>query len=166
MVARRHCCSSQATHARGGEESQRVMLKSGRVLLFRALLPVVLCALAAHPASAAPALNNLAPTPPMGWNSYDSYGALATEAQIKANADYMSAHLKSHGFNYITLDYCWSFPYKPGPQGQTGGSAVLDQTYNATTNSYTPTIAMDGFGRLLPDAGRFPSSMQNNIEVG
>jgi hypothetical protein len=141
-----------------------------RRVLIRACAPIAFAAAlvggAAEKALAAPALNNLAPTPPMGWDSYDSYGALATEAQIKANADYMAANLKSHGFNYITLDYCWSFPYKPGPQGQTGSSAVLDQTYNAATNTYTPTISMDSFGRLLPDAGRFPSSMQNGVEVG
>src|SRR3954466_9542523 len=82
---------------------------------------------------AAPALNNLSPTPPMGWNSYDSYGALATESQIKANADYMALNLKSHGYSYVCLDYCWSFPYKPGPNGQTGTSTVLNQTYNPTT---------------------------------
>jgi alpha-galactosidase len=159
----------RATHSRGREVSHLVMLKSGRVLLFRGLLPIFLGALAAisaRQASAAPALNNLAPTPPMGWDSYDSYGALATEAQIEANAAYMAANLESHGFDYITLDYCWSFPYQPGPQGQTGTSAVLDQTYNAATNTYTPTIAMDSFGRLLPDPGRFPDSIQNGVEVG
>jgi len=102
----------------------------------------------------------------MGWNSYDSYGALATESQIKANADYMSANLKSHGYNYICLDYCWSFPYKPGPNGQTGTATVLNQTYDSGTNTYTPPLTMDQYGRLLPDAGRFPSSMQNNVEVG
>ena len=28
-----------------------------------------------------------APTPPMGWNSWDSYGTTVTEAEVKANAD-------------------------------------------------------------------------------
>jgi alpha-galactosidase len=32
----------------------------------------------------APAL--LAPTPPMGWNSWDSFGTTVTEDEVKANA--------------------------------------------------------------------------------
>ncbi|MNF30848.1 hypothetical protein D3C84_115970 [compost metagenome] len=28
-----------------------------------------------------------APTPPMGWNSWDCYGPTVTEAEVKANAD-------------------------------------------------------------------------------
>ena len=38
--------------------------------------------------------NNFAPLPPMGWNSYDYYDTTVTEDAVKANADYMSAHLK------------------------------------------------------------------------
>ena len=30
-----------------------------------------------------------AETPPMGWNSWDCFGANVTEAEVKANADYM-----------------------------------------------------------------------------
>jgi len=29
----------------------------------------------------------------MGWNSWDCYGAAVTEAQVKANADYMAKQL-------------------------------------------------------------------------
>lgn len=36
--------------------------------------------------------NPLAETPPMGWNSYDFSGHLATEQDIKANADYMAVY--------------------------------------------------------------------------
>ena len=36
----------------------------------------------------------LAPTPPMGWNSWDSYGPSVTEREVKANADYIAKHLK------------------------------------------------------------------------
>ncbi len=34
----------------------------------------------------------LAETPPMGWNSYDCFGHLATEQDIKSNADYMAVY--------------------------------------------------------------------------
>ena len=35
-----------------------------------------------------------APTPPMGWNSWDCYGPTVTEAEVKANAEYMAKNLK------------------------------------------------------------------------
>ena len=35
----------------------------------------------------------LAPTPPMGWNSWDSFGTGVTEDEVKANADYMASKL-------------------------------------------------------------------------
>lgn len=83
----------------------------------------------------------LAPVPPMGWNSWDAYGTTVAEAEVKANADYMAAHLKSHGWQYIVVDIQWSDP-------------------NARAHGYRPDakLAMDSFGRLLPAANRFPSS--------
>lgn len=50
---------------------------------------------------------DLARTPPLGWNSYDCFGMLATEEDIKANADYMAEHIKKYGWEYIVLDYLW-----------------------------------------------------------
>ena len=40
--------------------------------------------------------NTCAPTPPMGWNSYDYYDTTVDEAAVKANADYMAKHLKAY----------------------------------------------------------------------
>ena len=45
--------------------------------------------------------NEFAETPPMGWNSWDCYGASVNEAQLRANADYMAANLKKYGWEYI-----------------------------------------------------------------
>ena len=45
--------------------------------------------------------NTCAPTPPMGWNSYDYYDTTVDEAAVKANADYMAKHLKAYGWEYI-----------------------------------------------------------------
>jgi alpha-galactosidase len=41
-----------------------------------------------------------APTPPMGWNSWDSYGTTVREEQVTANADAMASDLASHGWQY------------------------------------------------------------------
>jgi hypothetical protein len=46
----------------------------------------------------------LAPTPPMGWNSWDSYGLTVTEAQFRANADVVAAKLKAFGWQYVVVD--------------------------------------------------------------
>ena len=100
------------------------------------LLIAPLAALAAGP-SGHPA----APTPPMGWNSWDSYGTTVTEAEVKANADYMATHLKSHGWQYVVVDIQWS---EPKPQ----------------THGYRPNadLVMDEYGRLTPATNRFPSA--------
>ncbi len=85
----------------------------------------------------------IAPTPPMGWNSWDAYGTSVTEAEVKANADYMAAKLKSHGWQYIVVDIQWSDPL-------------------AKPHGYRPDaeLAMDEFGRLIPAANRFPGGFK------
>jgi alpha-galactosidase len=50
------------------------------------------------------AFHKWAPTPPMGWNSWDCYGPTVVEDEVKANADYMAAHLKKFGWEYIVVD--------------------------------------------------------------
>ena len=84
---------------------------------------------------------SVAPAPPMGWNSWDSYGTTVTEAQVKANADVMAATLNAHGWQYIVVDIQW---YEPNAQG----------------HDYAPgaKLAMDNYGRLLPAVNRFPSA--------
>lgn len=92
--------------------------------------------------------NGVATTPPMGWNSYDSYNWNVTEAQVKANADYMATNLKSLGWQYIVVDWAW---YYPG-----SGTGSPNQT------NLSPTLRMDANGRLLPDLVRFPSATGTN----
>ena len=52
----------------------------------------------------------LALTPPMGWNSWDSFGTSVTEAEVKANADYMAKNLAKYGWQYVVVDIQWSEP--------------------------------------------------------
>ncbi len=81
------------------------------------------------------------PFPPMGWNSWDCYGAAVNEEQLLGNAAYMAKHLKKYGWEYIVCDIQWSEP-------------------NANGNDYTPftELCMDEFSRLIPAENRFPSS--------
>jgi len=83
----------------------------------------------------------VAATPPMGWNSWDCYGTTVTEAQVKANADYMAKNPAKHGWQYVVVDIQWSEP-------------------NPRAGGYRPEaqLAIDEHGRLIPAVNRFPSS--------
>ena len=54
--------------------------------------------------------NDFAKYPPMGWNSWDCYGAAVTEKELRQNADYMAEHLKEHGWEYVVCDIQWYEP--------------------------------------------------------
>ena len=54
--------------------------------------------------------NDVAPQPPMGWNSYDYYNTMVNEEQVRANAEYMAKNLKKFGWEYVVIDIQWSDP--------------------------------------------------------
>ena len=83
----------------------------------------------------------IAQTPPMGWNSWDCYGAAVNEEQVLQNARYMAEHLKPFGWEYVVVDIQWSSP-------------------TALNHNYEPfaELCMDEFGRLIPAENRFPSA--------
>ncbi len=80
-------------------------------------------------------------TAPMGWNSWDCYGASVTEDIVRQNAEFMAKHLKKYGWEYVTVDIQWSAP-------------------NAKNHEYDPftELCMDEYSRLIPAENRFPSS--------
>ena len=49
----------------------------------------------------------LAPTPPLGWNSWDSYGLTVTEQQFRSNVVVEAQRLKPFGYNYAVIDEGW-----------------------------------------------------------
>lgn len=89
--------------------------------------------------------NDFAATPPMGWNSYDYYDTTVTEEQVKANADYMAAHLKEFGWEYVVVDIEW----------YSNDAGTRREQFQ-----YIPfgDDEMDEYGRLQPSPKRFPSS--------
>lgn len=51
---------------------------------------------------------NLAITPPMGWNSWNKFGCNIDEKLVKEIADAMVASgMKDAGYQYINIDDCW-----------------------------------------------------------
>jgi hypothetical protein len=105
-----------------------------RTLFFFALLSLVVHLSA--PAQTA----QIAPTPPMGWNSWDAYAQDVTEAEVKENADFIAKNLKQYGWSYIVVDEGW---YLPDPKAST---------------EENKGFLMDAYGRFLPVASRFPSA--------
>ncbi|MCW3124590.1 MAG: alpha-galactosidase [Bacteroidetes bacterium] len=50
----------------------------------------------------------LAPTPPMGWNSWNIFHCDIDEAKIKQMADAMDTNgMKNAGYQYVVIDDCW-----------------------------------------------------------
>src|ERR1043165_480269 len=72
----------------------------------------------------------LAQTPPMGWNSWNKFGCNVNEQLIRETADAMvSSGMKDAGYLYVNIDDCW--------HGQ-----------------------RDARGFIQPDAKRFPSGIK------
>lgn len=84
---------------------------------------------------------NFALKPPMGWNSWDCFGASVREDEVRAHADFMAKHLKSYGWEYIVVDIQWSEP----------------KASSTWYNSFYP-LCMDEYSRLIPAQNRFPSA--------
>jgi alpha-galactosidase len=78
----------------------------------------------------------LAPTPPMGWNSWDAYGMSINEADFKANATVL-AGMKQLGWQYAVIDEGWYLeePLADGTEAQ--------------------KFVYDANGRLIPALNRF-----------
>ena len=72
----------------------------------------------------------LALTPPMGWNSYDSFGANVKESDVVAAAKAMKSMLQPYGWNTVVIDYLW----------------------------YDPEQTIDANGRWLPASSKYPSA--------
>ena len=76
----------------------------------------------------------LAPTPPMGWNSWNKFGCDVSEKLIKETADAMvSSGMKDAGYKYVVIDDCWQ-------------------------------VGRDLDGNIIPDPERFPSGMKALVD--
>lgn len=98
--------------------------------------------------SAENASAGLAPKPPMGWNSYDSYGVYISGDQALANLEAMAEKLKPYGYEYFVLDAGWSveYPLIPGTQ--------------FTAVKHATAVNLDKFGRNLPSHVYFPKGFE------
>ncbi len=73
----------------------------------------------------------LAQTPPMGWNSWNTFGDRIDEKLLRDTADaIVELGLKDAGYEYVVIDDCW---------------ALMERDEN---------------GRMVPDPAKFPSGMK------
>jgi hypothetical protein len=104
----------------------------------RLLLAALLC-VAGTAALSAAAKPQLAPTPPMGWNSWDAYGLTIDEADYRANTRVL-ASIKKYGWKYAVVDEGW---YMANPNGK---------------DRVAKDFQIDSNGLLVPALDRFPSA--------
>lgn len=69
-------------------------------------------------------------TPPMGWNSWNTFTWEINDKLIREAADAMASELKDAGYEYIVIDDCWSEKKR------------------------------DSNGRLVPDRWKFPEGIK------
>jgi alpha-galactosidase len=75
--------------------------------------------------------NGVARTPPMGWNSWNTFGCNINETLIRQMADaIVNSGMRDLGYQYVVVDDCWFNPNR------------------------------DSAGNLQGDASRFPSGMK------
>ena len=96
------------------------------------LLPIVIL-FAGMAISNAQKFANMAPTPPMGWNSWNFYNCNINEEKVKRIADAMASNgMKEAGYQYVVIDDCWQ-------------------------------IARDKDGYIIADPKKFPSGIKAPI---
>jgi alpha-galactosidase len=96
----------------------------------RAKVLIALLSLLVGPSLLASQDKPLAPTPPMGWNSWNKFGCHVSEDLIRQMADAMvKSGMKDAGYQYIVIDDCWQ-------------------------------VERDPSGNIVPDAKNFPSGIK------
>jgi alpha-galactosidase len=82
--------------------------RRGWVIVLTAVL-LLTAGVISWPVTSAQALDNgVARTPPMGWNSWNTFGCNINETLIRQHADAMvSSGMRDLGYQYVVVDDCW-----------------------------------------------------------
>ena len=109
--------------------------------LTAALFAVVGSVAGADPAS-------IAPRPPLGWNSFDSYGVYLHEQAAMENLEAMAKHLKPYGYEYFVIDNGWFGEYKLKP----GTLYPLEK--------HASDVRLNEYGQVIPSKTYFAGGPQ------
>lgn len=94
----------------------------------------------------------LAATPPMGWNSFQSYGVYLHEEAAKANLEAMAEKLKPYGYEYFVIDNGWFGEYTLRP----------DTLFS--TEKHAHDVHLDDNGFYLPSKVYFPNGFRALVD--
>jgi alpha-galactosidase len=98
--------------------------------IFRCALIAVFLPLLVFTTNSIAQAQQLAQTPPMGWNSWNKFACDVSEQLIREIADAMvSSGLKAAGYQYVNIDDCWQ-------------------------------VSRDAQGNIVADPARFPSGIK------
>jgi alpha-galactosidase len=69
--------------------------------------------------------DQICPTPPMGWNSWNCWACSVDDQKVRQAADVMvKSGLANHGWTYINIDDCW-----PGKRDQNTGEISSNEKF-------------------------------------
>ncbi len=90
----------------------------------------------------------LAPTPPMGWNSFNSYGVYLHEEAAYANLEAMAKKLKPHGYEFFVIDNGWF------------GEYALQEGTIFPAEKHAHDVRINEFGHFIPSEVYFPNGLK------
>lgn len=102
-------------------------------------------------------------SPPLGWNSFDSYSIYINEEQALKNLDAFIKNLKPHGYEYFCIDSGWFMSYVDDENVETGNFS-----------NQSGHVNMDEYGRYVSSPQFFPNGLkviadkchQNGVKFG
>ncbi|MHC4118332.1 MAG: glycoside hydrolase family 27 protein [Planctomycetota bacterium] len=118
----------------------------------RWFLSLLIWCFAVASAGGAPRAEMLAPTPPMGWNSFNSYGVYLHEKAAFENLEAMAEKLRPAGYEYFVIDNGWFGEYalQPGTM-----YAAEKHAHDVNINEY---------GLFQPSKCYFPNGLKPIID--
>lgn len=96
--------------------------------------------------------NPLALEPPLGWNSFDSYGVYLYEEAAVANLNAMKEKLKPYGYEYFVIDAGWFGEFK------------LREGTIYPAEKHAKDVNINEYGLLQPSNCYFPHGLQTIID--
>ena len=94
----------------------------------------------------------LARTPPMGWNSFDSYGVYLHEKAALANINAMAEKLKPHGYEYFVVDNGWF------------GEYTLQPGTMFAAEKHAHDVRLNEYGYFVPSKCYFPGGFEPIVQ--
>lgn len=94
----------------------------------------------------------LAPTPPLGWNSFDSYGVYLHEKAAFENIEAFAKKIKPYGYEYFVIDAGWFGEFK------------LQEGTLFPAEKHAAIVKINKYGLLQPSDTYFPNGLQPIID--